>query len=172
MIKVLFVCLGNICRSPMAEGILNDVIEKRGLKEKVLTDSAGTAAYHIGEFPDSRMRQTARQHGLQLTHRARQLRAEDLYQFDYILAMDRANLDDILKLSLMNQEEGQAKIMLLRDFDPQPGTGNVPDPYYGGQDGFEAVYQMLKRSIQSLTEFLMNESPERNGIRHESDPIF
>lgn len=157
MILVLFVCLGNICRSPMAEGIFNDLIIKNGLQDQLACDSAGTADYHVGQLPDRRMRQTAQRHQLNLTHVGRQLNCQDLLRFDYVLAMDKSNLEDILSLPCSNQVFSRAKVMLMRNFDPTPGTGSVPDPYYGGPDGFEEVYQLLKRCNDALLAFLREE---------------
>ena len=157
MIRVLFVCLGNICRSPMAEGIFNDLIIKNGLQNDLICDSAGTADYHVGKLPDPRMRQTAQRHQMNLTHVGRQLDCDDLVSFDYVLAMDKTNLEDILSLRCSDKISSQAKVMLMRNFDPTPGTGSVPDPYYGGQDGFEDVYQMLKRCNKAFLAFLREE---------------
>ncbi|MES2730252.1 MAG: low molecular weight protein-tyrosine-phosphatase [Bacteroidota bacterium] len=156
MVKVLFVCLGNICRSPMAEGIFNDIILKKKLQKVMKCDSAGTEGYHVGEWPDKRMQQTAYKHQIHLGHTARQIVKEDIAKFDFILAMDKANLADILTLSYPNESAG--KIMLIRDFDPVSGDGNVPDPYYGGIDGFEEVYQMLERCNHALINCLIKDS--------------
>jgi protein-tyrosine phosphatase len=141
----------------MAEGIFQDLITKSEWKEKLLSDSAGTADYHLGKLPDPRMRQTAEKHQIDLSHRARQLSRDDLVNFDYILAMDQANLAYILSLASTNKIIPRAKVMLIRDFDPVPGTGSVPDPYYGGLDGFEEVYQMLKRCNEAFISFLQKE---------------
>ncbi|EAY25729.1 low molecular weight phosphotyrosine protein phosphatase [Microscilla marina ATCC 23134] len=157
MTKVLFVCLGNICRSPMAEGVFIDLLKQHDLSDQIYCESAGTAAYHTGELPDSRMRDTARKHGIELTSRARQVEAQDLHEFDYVLAMDQSNYRNIMQLT-QEPESIKAKVMLMRDFDEQEKGGEVPDPYYGGIDGFENVYQVLKRSNQAFLAFIQQEA--------------
>lgn len=147
-LNILFVCLGNICRSPMAEGIFRHMVETEALSECFKIDSAGTAGYHVGAPPDPRMRDVAMSHGVKLTSSARQFLPEDHEYFDYIVAMDHHNLEDIEMAGA-----GKAQVRLMRDYDPSPGDGNVPDPYYGGVEGFENVYQILERSNKSfLTE--------------------
>ncbi len=148
-VKVLFVCLGNICRSPMAEGLFLHIIENEGIADRFEVDSAGTSGYHSGEQADQRMRKTAISHGIRLTSRARKLTEEDLDAFDYILPMDHSNLSNIQRIMVSNKEH-RAQVILMRDFDPEPEDGNVPDPYYGGISGFEDVYQILLRSNQQL----------------------
>lgn len=151
MKKILFVCLGNICRSPMAEAIFKEKIEERGLAAKYDGDSAGTAAYHIGETPDPRTLSTLASHGIFFTHRGQQFDEDLNRQFDYIIAMDSTNKQNIERLI------GRAdKLYLMRDFDAIARGADVPDPYYGGEDGFEKVYQMIDRSISSLIDFLEN----------------
>lgn len=145
MKKVLFVCLGNICRSPMAEAIFSHKVKQARLH--IEADSCGTAAYHIGEKPDSRTIDVILQHDMTIDHSGRQLSNNDFYQFDYIMAMDRSNLAEI---NYRCPEDAKAQIALIRDFDPQPGNGEVPDPYYGGIDGFDEVFQLLNRSSEAL----------------------
>ena len=154
---VLFVCLGNICRSPLAEGVLQDLLEERGLADRIRVDSAGTGAYHVGEPPDVRSRRVARDHGIELEGRARQVEPEDFQRFHHVLAMDRANLRNLERLR--DQAKGEAALDLLRSYDPEAGDGaEVPDPYYGGPDGFEQVYRMIHRSCSGLLDRLTRAS--------------
>ncbi len=143
MKKVLFVCLGNICRSPLAEAIF----AHKSQKNKLEADSAGTGAYHIGADPDRRSVAVAEKYNIPIAHKARQFEAEDFERFDYVIAMDRDNRRDMLSLI-----DGEANnLYLMREFDDLAGGDqDVPDPYYGGDDGFELVYEMLDRSIDNL----------------------
>ncbi|WP_258103704.1 low molecular weight protein-tyrosine-phosphatase [Marinoscillum sp. MHG1-6] len=150
MIKILFVCLGNICRSPLAEAICNAKIKEYGLESSLLTDSAGTSTYHIGEDPDPRSIEVARAHHTPISHKGRQVSSSDKHEFQYIMAMDRSNFQNIVSM-LGEQPEG---LYLMRDFDPESRGAEVPDPYYGGQQGFEDVYQMLDRSCEELIDFI------------------
>jgi protein-tyrosine phosphatase len=148
MIKVLFVCLGNICRSPLAEAIFVHKVIQNNKNGSIATDSCGTSRYHIGDAPDPRTIEVARDHNIAIDHAARQLHTSDFLEFDYIVAMDKANLSDILEV----QPNGAtAEIVLMRDFDPDPRSGEVPDPYFGGSQGFENVYQILDRSIDGFS---------------------
>lgn len=149
--KICFVCLGNICRSPTAEGIFQHLINKRGLDNYFEVDSAGTSAYHIGESANSKSQRTANKHGITLHSKARQFKPSDLEYFDLILAMDKENLQNVLEMANGKHEE---KIGLMRDFDPKPEDGEVPDPYYGGPEGFENVFQIVKRSCEELLDQL------------------
>lgn len=149
---ICFVCLGNICRSPTAEGVLQSMVTKAGLQSYFYIDSAGTASYHLGEQPDAKSREVAARHNVTLQSRARQFRADDLNEFDLILAMDHENYSDILALDRKNQFAG--KVALLRSFDPYPSHMAVPDPYYGGIDGFEKVYEIIRRSCADLLDVL------------------
>jgi protein-tyrosine phosphatase len=153
MINVLFVCLGNICRSPMAEGIFNKIIEEKGLHLKISSDSAGTSAYHIGEDPDHRMQETALKHAIRLDHKGRQLNVKDFDHYHYIIAMDQNNFDDI-KLLSSNHPRSHDGILLMRDFDHPKDNKNVPDPYWSKMDGFEEVYQILHRCNTAFVDFL------------------
>lgn len=156
MIKVLFVCLGNICRSPMAEGIFKQLLKEEGLENKIVVDSAGTGSWHIGELPDRRTRQIAEKHGILLNSRARQIHREDFETFDYILVADRSNLRDVERLA-QGSANRKSKIMLIRDFDPVEPKSEVPDPYYGDLSDFEEVYQILDRSLRPFLDFIKQE---------------
>lgn len=145
--KICFVCLGNICRSPTAEGIFRHLIKERGLEDYFEVDSAGTSAYHVGESANSKSQRTANEHGITLHSKARQFESSDLDYFDLILSMDNENFNNVQEMANGNQPE---KIARMRDFDPDPGNGEVPDPYYGGPEGFENVFQIVKRSCQQL----------------------
>ncbi len=153
MTKVLFVCLGNICRSPMAEGLFKHHVKEAGLEEEFEADSCGTGAWHSGEPADPRMRQTAQKHGITLTSLARQVKPEDFQNFDYILAMDQNNFNDLKQIQAQ-VDGGKAKLFKMRDFDLQAKGEDVPDPYFGGQEGFEKVYEMLDRSTQQLLKII------------------
>jgi protein-tyrosine phosphatase len=146
--KILFVCAGNICRSPTAEGVMARLVAEAGLGGRVELDSAGTGAWHVGELPDPRTRAAARKRGLDLTHRARQLRRADLDGFDLIAVMDRENLRHV---TVMAAARARAAIRLLRSFDPTAPEGAiVPDPYAGGPDGFEEVLDICERACTGL----------------------
>lgn len=149
--KICFICLGNICRSPTAEGIFQHLLEERELQDYFEIDSAGTSAYHVGESANSKSQRTAQKYGISLNSRARQFKTSDLDYYDLILAMDRENLSNVKSMSSSKHAD---KICLLRDFDPNPGDGEVPDPYYGGREGFENVFQIVKRSCEQLLDEL------------------
>jgi low molecular weight protein-tyrosine phosphatase len=156
MIRVCFVCLGNICRSPTAEGVMRHLLAEMGLAERVSVDSAGTAAYHSGEPPDRRASAAARERGIELGGVARQFKAGDWERFDYVLAMARDNFDD-LKQSARRREHG-AKLFLLRSFDPgSPKNAGVPDPYYGGDSGFDEVLDQCEAACRGLIDHLRRE---------------
>lgn len=151
--KILFVCLGNIVRSPLAENMFRHLTCLDGIEDQFSIDSAGVGDWHTGESPDSRMRRVAKQHGLVYDGHARQITRRDMQEFDLIIAMDRENAAYLRRMAGSAEEE--AKIHLLREFDPQ-GTpqASVPDPYYGNLDGFEEVYQIIERSCQGLLQSL------------------
>jgi len=154
MKRILFVCLGNICRSPLAEGVFLHLAQQAGRGHEFEVDSCGTGSWHVGERPDPRSQAVARQHDVILNHRARQFDRSDFKNFDLIIVMDRENKSDLLSFSPLKPEE-RAKIRLLREYDPQAnGDLDVPDPYYDGADGFEAVYQMVERAGKRLLESL------------------
>jgi protein-tyrosine phosphatase len=144
-IKVLFVCLGNICRSPLAEAIFNHKIQQNGISNHFDVDSCGTSNYHIGDQPDPRTLASAKKNGVNINHLGRQLRPADLERYDYILAMDQSNLDNIFLLK--DAEKYAEKISLLGKFDPEGKGAEVPDPYFGGEEGFQFVYEMLDRTL-------------------------
>ena len=139
--KILFVCLGNICRSPAADGIMRHIVRERGLGAEVAVDSAGTYAGHTGELPDARMRRAASRRGYELTHRARQIREEDFGKFDMIVVMDDRNYEHVHRLAPSRADA--ARIFRMREFfSRHPGWDHVPDPYYEGAEGFELVLDM------------------------------
>lgn len=145
--KILMVCLGNICRSPLAEGILASKLDA----SKFMVDSAGTSGYHDGELPDRRSIATAKQHGLDITNqRSRKFVKGDFKIFDYIFAMDESNYNNILALA-KTQEDRDKVHMILNQISPN-SNAEVPDPYYGGEQGFENVYQMLDEACTIFTE--------------------
>jgi len=152
MTRLLFVCLGNIIRSPLAENLFRYQVEQAGVDGNYSVDSAGTAAYHVGEPPDSRMQRTAESHGVSDGGTARQVQKSDFDEFDWIVAMDRQNRRDLLQIA--GTPEKQAKIRLMREFDPEQDDPDVPDPYYGGAEGFENTYQIVERSVHGLLEAL------------------
>jgi protein-tyrosine phosphatase len=155
-ISVLFVCLGNICRSPMAEGVFRHLLDQEGLSDRFRVDSAGTGSWHVGESPDVRSVRTAAGHGVTLGGHSRQTRPEDFRRFDYIVAMDRSNLTELE--GFRDGVGGDASLYLLREFDPQGGPGaEVPDPYYGGPTGFEDVFSMVERSCRGLLDHILEE---------------
>lgn len=146
MIKVLFVCLGNICRSPLAEAIFNHKVQTMGLGKQFKSDSAGTSDFHIGELPDERSIHCAQKNGLNMSHRGRQVNRTDFRDFDYILAMDENNLRNLNNLKVRyNFPEKQ--IHLIRDFVEGWEGLPVPDPYYGDEQGFEEIYRILDQCV-------------------------
>ncbi|HRR07347.1 MAG TPA: low molecular weight protein-tyrosine-phosphatase [Rhodothermales bacterium] len=151
--RIVFICLGNICRSPLAEGVFRHLVREAGLEERFEIASAGTGGWHVGEPPDRRMIKTAAQHGVDLSkQRAQQFKASFIDQYDLILGMDRSNVENMLLIAGAGDELDAdiQKVRLFRDFDPHPGNGEVPDPYYGGQKGFDEVYEMVLRTCKNL----------------------
>ena len=154
--KILFVCLGNICRSPAAEGIFNQKIKERDLENFFVVDSAGTGSWHVGNLPDQRMRTTALLRGIELTSRARQIEENDLYEFDHILVMDKDNLNAVKSLIKDDMHTMNSKINLILSYSKKSQLDEVPDPYYGGQNGFEKVLDLLNDAIEELIDSLID----------------
>ncbi|MBL0126207.1 MAG: low molecular weight phosphotyrosine protein phosphatase [Flavobacteriales bacterium] len=147
--RILLVCLGNICRSPMAEGVLRQRAKERGIA--IATDSAGTGDYHVGEAPDPRAQAAMRKQGMEISDlRARQFTAKDFEHFDILLAMDADNLRNMTRLA--PDPTLAAKACLMMDFAPEHPLREVPDPYYGGDDGFDGVFAMLDEAINLLLD--------------------
>ena len=149
MIKVLFVCLGNICRSPSGEAVLNAKLEEHGLQDQVEVDSAGTSGYHTGEPADSRMQTHAQKRGYNLSSISRQIRSVDYDDFDFIIAMDQSNYRNLLNMA--KTSEHRSKVALMTEFSEKL-DGDVPDPYYGGSMGFERVFDILEDCMEGLIE--------------------
>ena len=149
--NILFVCLGNICRSPSGEAVLNAKLKEYGLDKDVFVDSAGTSGYHEGEPADGRMQTHAIKRGFNLTSISRQVRMSDFDEFDYIIAMDQSNYRNLYNLA--SKKKKKNKISLMTDFSSQY-SGDVPDPYYGGSQGFETVLDILEDSVEGLIEEL------------------
>jgi len=147
-VKVLFVCMGNICRSPTAQGVFRALAQEAGLADAIEIDSAGTHAYHVGKAPDRRAQQTARRRGMSLEDlRARAATEEDMARFDYVVVMDQDNFHDLLGICPPQYER---KVHLLMDFAPELRVREVPDPYYGAERGFEQVFDMIEAAASGL----------------------
>jgi protein-tyrosine phosphatase len=157
----MFVCTGNICRSPLAHRVLEKILDERGLSDRVAVESSGTGAWHVGEDADSRMRATAARHGLPFHHGARHLTRREVESYDLLFAMDRGHYRHILGMA--DGDVGE-RLYVFRQFDPELTGGgdrlsvdrapDVPDPYYGGADGFEAVYAMVERTCRAIVDHL------------------
>jgi protein-tyrosine phosphatase len=149
--RILFVCMGNICRSPTAEGVMRAQLRQAGLENEIEVDSAGTGGWHAGEPPDERATAAAHRRGVMLEGAARQVRPADFDEYDLLVAMDRRNLRDLQALA--RDDEAREKVRLLREFDPATAGApdvDVPDPYYGGERGFEDVLDMVEASCRGL----------------------
>lgn len=157
--SVLFVCLGNICRSPAAEGVMQDLIHKGGLTNQILVDSAGTSSFHIGEPADRRMQLSAQQRGYELTSRSRQATSRDYSKFDLIIAMDRNNYRELACLF----GEPTAKLHLLSEYLPADAPRDVPDPYHGGPEGFNTVLDLLEQACPKILDALVSISQAKAG---------
>jgi protein-tyrosine phosphatase len=152
-VEVCFVCLGNICRSPLAQGVFQALVKEEGLQDRIIISSAGVSGWHVGNPPDARMQQTARYHGIHLNSLARQFQSSDFKQMDLVLAMDHSNLSALKQMSA--EPELQDKLFLFRSFDPKHNNDlEVPDPYYGGGKGFETVYQIVYRTCPKVLDHL------------------
>lgn len=151
--RILFVCLGNICRSPAADGIMRHIVRRRGLEADIAVDSAGTYAGHRGELPDARMRRAALLRGYELTHRARRIREEDFGRFDMVVVMDDMNYENVHRLA--PSRDAAQKIFRMREFFRRhPDWSYVPDPYYEGAEGFELVLDMLEDGCEGILAYL------------------
>ena len=149
-VSVVFVCMGNICRSPTAEAVFRHYVENAGLSEQILIDSAGTHDYHIGDKPDSRAQRAAQQRGYDMSKlRGRQVGEGDFRRFDYVLAMDRANLAILQRIT---PPDSHTRVRLFLQYARHHSEREVPDPYYGGEDGFERVLDMVEDAAQGLLE--------------------
>jgi len=153
-LSLLFVCLGNICRSPAADGIMHKRVEDEGLSDRITIDSAGTYGGHAGGLPDARMRQHAMRRGYELTHRARRVESSDFDRFDMILAMDDSNYDDLMRLA--PDVASQKKIVRMVSFCTTTHWDHVPDPYYEGASGFEKVLDILEDACNGLLTEIKN----------------
>lgn len=157
--NVLFICLGNICRSPAAQAVLQRMVDERGLTERFFIDSAGIGGWHIGDLPDKRMRVHARPRGYELTHRARKVQCADFEDFDLIVGMDASNVDDLRSLAATIEQ--QDKVVMMGDYIRQyPNYDYVPDPYYEGSEGFELVLDLLEDACDNL----LNQIIKQNNI--------
>ncbi len=156
--RILFVCLGNICRSPLAEGIMQTYLEREGLENTIKVDSAGILSYHQGELPDPRMRTHAIKRGYNLVSRSRPVKGDDFDNFDLILGMDDRNINDLRELA--PSPEAQQKIRRMADFCQRIPADCVPDPYFGGASGFEHVLDILEDACEGLLKYLKNSLKE------------
>lgn len=157
--SVLFICLGNICRSPAAQAVMQHMVDERGLTDRFYIDSAGIGWWHIGDLPDKRMRVHARPRGYELTHCARQVQASDFEDFDLIVGMDASNVDDLCDKAMTLEQKN--KVVMMGDYIRQyPQFDHVPDPYYEGSEGFELVLDLLEDACDNL----LNRIIEQNNI--------
>lgn len=155
-VRLMFVCLGNICRSPLAEAAFRAEVRKAGLSDAFEIASSGTGEWHVGKQADQRMRETAHRYGMSLDdHRAQQFNAGHFADFDHIFVMDKNNLHDVLFLD--RKEQHANKVRLFREFDPEPDDYQVPDPYFGGRQGFEIVFSIVQRTATELLDRLIKE---------------
>lgn len=149
MVRVLFICLGNICRSPLAQGVFEEVVRREGFEDEVFVDSAGTGSWHIGHSPDQRAQRSASSRGLDITgQRARRVTPEDCKRFDYILTMDEANYEAVAALCRGSSVE----VRPFLDYAPDRAETEVPDPFYGGSESFEHVLDLVEEASEGLLE--------------------
>lgn len=158
-VRVLFVCMGNICRSPVAEAVFRHQVREAGLEDRFEIDSAGTSGYRDGDPPDRRSAETASRRGITLTGRSRSVTPGDLRSFDYVIAMDGDNERELRRV--LAASGGAARVHRLREWDPRPGDGDVPDPYYGGVRGFDDVHDIVERASAAFLEHVVRE----HGLR-------
>jgi protein-tyrosine phosphatase len=157
-VGVLFVCMGNICRSPTAHGVFEELVRQERLHDRILVDSAGTHAYHIGNPPDPRACAAALRRGVDLSHqRARRIGEEDLERFDYVLVMDNENLEMVERICPPDHRQ---KVRLFMEYAPHMGMDEVPDPYYGGLAGFERVLDLVEAASQGLLQAIRERHPQ------------
>jgi len=150
--NVLFVCLGNICRSPSAEAVFKYLVGKKGEDGNYFIDSAGTSAWHAGEKADARMKRHAKKRGVELTSLSRKFVPEDFERFDYIIAMDRENMDDLKRMA--RDKNDLDKLYMMTDFSQKFSYHEIPDPYYGGNEGFELVLDLLEDANRGLLDYI------------------
>ena len=160
MKKILFICLGNICRSPAADGIMKHLVTERGLEDEFLIDSAGIGSWHVGQLPDYRMRQCGQRHGYNFDHRARQFSSKDFDRFDFIAVMDQENYHDVARQA--NSQADLAKIIRMSDYlRHHPGQKTVPDPYYGDTRDFEFALELLEDACEGLLDELVKSTSRK-----------
>jgi low molecular weight protein-tyrosine phosphatase len=163
-VRICFVCLGNICRSPTAEAVMRVLVAREGLEGRIAVESAGTGDWHVGHPRDRRSQAVGQTRGIPLSGRARQFTASDFDRYDHVIAMDRSNRDELLAMA--RDESDRAKVRLLRSFEPgAPPDAEVPDPYYGGARGFDEVFDICERACQGLLDHLRAE----HGASAEGD---
>lgn len=150
----MFVCLGNICRSPLAHAVVEHKLSERGLSGSIEVESSGTSGYHIGERSDARMRTVAARYGVNINHRSRQFQTGDFDFYDLVLTMDQSNYADVIRLARSDSDKKKVKVFLQYDPESTP-PHEVPDPYYGGSKGFDTVYAMVNRAADALIDSVL-----------------
>lgn len=152
MTRILFVCLGNICRSPLAEALFDQLLRERGLEDQIQCDSAGTGDWHVGQSPDPRTLAVARQYQVPIEHHGRQFAPADFATYDYIIVMDANNRHNVL--NQLPADTQLDHVFLMRQFDDEPSEQDVPDPYWGGERGFDDMYHLLRRCCVNLLAYI------------------